>query len=117
LTGAAAPEAQRAGDEAPSDHNPLWPLRSSGDPRSALCGAPHKAEFERTIIVERTLDGLAAARRAGKRLGRPPKKRRPDPAKVAELRKAGRTWPQIATALRCSERMARRMLDRARQKR
>lgn len=29
------------------------------------------AEFERAVIVERTLDGLAAARRAGKKLGRP----------------------------------------------
>jgi DNA invertase Pin-like site-specific DNA recombinase len=75
------------------------------------------AEFERTIIVERTLDGLAAARRAGKRLGRPPKKRRPTPAQVDELRQAGRTWPQIAAALKCSPRMAQRALDQGAQKR
>ena len=36
------------------------------------------AEFERAVIVERTLDGLAAARRAGKKLGRPIGERAPD---------------------------------------
>jgi DNA invertase Pin-like site-specific DNA recombinase len=40
---------------------------------SALCGAPHKAEFERSLIRERTQAGLAAARRAGRTGGRPPK--------------------------------------------
>lgn len=30
------------------------------------------AEFERALIVERTLEGLARARKQGKRLGRPP---------------------------------------------
>ena len=40
---------------------------------SALCGALHKAEFERSLIRERTQAGLAAARRAGRTGGRPPK--------------------------------------------
>ena len=40
---------------------------------SALCEAPHKAEFERSLIRERTQAGLAAARRAGRTGGRPPK--------------------------------------------
>jgi DNA invertase Pin-like site-specific DNA recombinase len=43
---------------------------------SALCGAPHKAEFERSLIRlirERTQTGVAAARRAGLTGGRPPK--------------------------------------------
>jgi DNA invertase Pin-like site-specific DNA recombinase len=40
---------------------------------SALCEAPHKAEFERSLIRERTRAGLAAARRAGRTGGRPPK--------------------------------------------
>lgn len=35
-----------------------------------MCGY---AEYDRRIIVTRTLEGLAAARRRGKRLGRPPK--------------------------------------------
>jgi DNA invertase Pin-like site-specific DNA recombinase len=70
------------------------------------------AELERTVIVERTLDGLAAARRAGKRLGRPLGERAPAPERVAELRAAGRTWPQIAKRLRCTESSARRAFDR-----
>ena len=49
------------------------------------------AEFERAVIVERTLDGLAAARRAGKKLGRPLGERAPAPERVAELRATGRS--------------------------
>ena len=44
------------------------------------------AESERAVIVERTLDGLAAARRAGKKLGRPLGKSAPLPERVATLR-------------------------------
>src|SRR5260370_39818657 len=39
---------------------------------SALCEAPHKAEFERAMIVERVKAGLSRARAQGKRLGRRP---------------------------------------------
>ena len=70
------------------------------------------AEFERAVIVERTLDGLAAARRAGKRLGRPLGKSAPSPERVAALRTAGRTWPQVAHRLGCTIASARRALDR-----
>jgi len=70
------------------------------------------AEFERAVIVERTLDGLAAARRAGKKLGRPLGKSAPSPERVAELRAAGRTWPEVARRLRCTESSARRALAR-----
>src|SRR5690242_10543561 len=38
---------------------------------SALCGAPHKAQFERSLIQERVQAGLAAARRRGRHGGRP----------------------------------------------
>jgi hypothetical protein len=38
---------------------------------SALCGAPHKAEFEHELIVERTKAGLASARARGRNGGRP----------------------------------------------
>jgi DNA invertase Pin-like site-specific DNA recombinase len=51
------------------------------------------AEFERAVIVERTLDGLAAARRAGKKLGRPLGKSAPAPERVAALRAAGDRAP------------------------
>ncbi len=70
------------------------------------------AEFERAVIVERTLDGLAAARRAGKKLGRPLGKNAPAPERVAALRAAGRSWPAIARRLRCTVGSARRALAR-----
>ncbi len=70
------------------------------------------AEFERAVIVERTLDGLAAARRAGKRLGRPLGERAPSRDRVAALRTAGRSWTEIARGLRCTVGSARRALAR-----
>jgi DNA invertase Pin-like site-specific DNA recombinase len=70
------------------------------------------AAFERAVIVERTLDGLAAARRAGKRLGRPLGKRAPAPERVAALRAAGHAWPVVARRLRCTIGSARRALQR-----
>jgi DNA invertase Pin-like site-specific DNA recombinase len=70
------------------------------------------AEFERAVIVERTLDGLAAARRAGKRLGRPLGKRAPSRERVAALRAAGKSWTAIARRLRCTVGSARRALQR-----
>jgi site-specific DNA recombinase len=39
---------------------------------SALCGAPHNAQFEREIISERTRDKMSAARRKGKWVGGTP---------------------------------------------
>jgi DNA invertase Pin-like site-specific DNA recombinase len=70
------------------------------------------AEFERAVIVERTLDGLAAARRAGKRLGRPLGAAAPAPERVAAMRAAGHAWPVIARRLRCTIGSARRALLR-----
>ena len=70
------------------------------------------AEFERSVIIERTLDGLAAARRAGKKLGRPIGERAPAPERVAALRAAGRSWTAIARRLRCTIGSARRAHDR-----
>jgi DNA invertase Pin-like site-specific DNA recombinase len=70
------------------------------------------AEFERAVIVERTLDGLAAARRAGKTLGRPLGDHAPAPERVAALRAAGRSWTVIARRLGCTIGSARRALDR-----
>jgi DNA invertase Pin-like site-specific DNA recombinase len=40
---------------------------------SALCEAPHKAEFERELIRERTMAGMRAAKRRGRHVGRPRK--------------------------------------------
>lgn len=56
------------------------------------------AEFERGIIKERVNAGLAAARKRGVRLGRPPMDRE-QAAKVKELRGSGMTFRAIAEQL------------------
>lgn len=57
------------------------------------------AEFERELIRSRVRSGLAAARARGKQLGRP--RVSPDAPRIAALRDAGRSWPQIAKTLGC----------------
>lgn len=71
------------------------------------------AEFERELIVERTRLGVEKARRAGKRIGRPISASAPDPATVAEKRRQGRSWGQIARSLGCKPSAARRAFARA----
>ena len=51
------------------------------------------AELERGLIVERVKAGLRNARAKGKQIGRP--KVNADAARVAALRKAGRSWSEI----------------------
>jgi DNA invertase Pin-like site-specific DNA recombinase len=55
------------------------------------------AEFERTLIVERTRAGVAAARRRGVRLGRPPA--RLDVERIRELQGQGLSIRKIAATL------------------
>jgi DNA invertase Pin-like site-specific DNA recombinase len=55
------------------------------------------AEFERELIRDRVRSGLAAARRKGKRLGRP--RVAVDIAKIRCLRAEGASWPTIAKKL------------------
>jgi DNA invertase Pin-like site-specific DNA recombinase len=78
-------------------------IRPGGDSMSRLLLTmlAAVAEFERDLIVERTRLGLENARRAGKRLGRPPHPK-PPRKRVRQLRKGGATWEQIAKRLRCS---------------
>ena len=69
------------------------------------------AEFEGDLIRERTLAGLDAARRRGKKLGRP--KRVFDQRQVRRarrLRASGRSVRSIAELLGVSKSMAQRML-------
>ena len=70
------------------------------------------AEFERTLIVERTRLGLARARRegtkSGKPFGRPRAVDKPTPAAVRRLRAAGKSWSEVAVELGCSIGRARR---------
>src|SRR5467141_2956945 len=57
------------------------------------------AELERSLIIERVKAGLRNARAKGKRLGRP--RVILDVYRIAELRDAGRSWPEIAKQLSC----------------
>lgn len=57
------------------------------------------AEFERALIRERTLDGLAAARARGSRLGRPPKVTEEHRERIRALHASGEGVRAIARAL------------------
>lgn len=63
------------------------------------------AELERTFISERTRQGIAHARREGRRLGRPPSD--VDGRMVAELRHVDASWPEVGLALGCAPSTAR----------
>ena len=72
------------------------------------------AEFEADLIRERTLAGLAAARRRGRRPGRPKAHRDPKVLhRVKRLRRAGRSFSQIAEALDVSKSMAAKLAREA----
>jgi len=66
------------------------------------------AEFERSIIRERVIEGQRRARAEGRHIGRPFADTAPEPAAVAALRKVGKSWSQVAAALACSPGQARR---------
>ena len=57
------------------------------------------AEFERSLIAERTAEGRARARREGRRLGRPPKLTAHQRALVIEWRSEGQDNAEIARTL------------------
>lgn len=65
------------------------------------------AEFERSLIAERTSLAAKAARRAGRPWGRR-REGGPQPHEVMELRASGASWAQIAERLGCTVAMARR---------
>ena len=71
------------------------------------------AEMEREVLRERTLDGLAAARRRGKHGGRPPALSSAQRREALRMRKDGRSLNEIAAILGCSERTVRRVLASA----
>jgi DNA invertase Pin-like site-specific DNA recombinase len=83
-------------------------LKSSPDPMTLfginILAAVAQAEHD--AIIERTIDGLAAARRRGSRLGRPPLEL-PDVAAVNAMVAGGASWPEIQRQLGCSEWAAR----------
>jgi putative DNA-invertase from lambdoid prophage Rac len=91
-------------------------VKPSGDPMSRLILTVLSgvAEFERSLIVERTRLGLDKARRAGKRLGRPINRNAPAHEDVMRLRCAGASWSRIALQLGCTPSAARRAAGRPR---
>ncbi|WP_419838040.1 recombinase family protein [Candidatus Poriferisodalis sp.] len=77
-------------------------LVDSGTPegRAVLTVIAAMAELERGLTRRRTTEGLQAAKRAGKRLGRPPSPHtRAAGARVAALRADGVAWRAIPAAL------------------
>jgi DNA invertase Pin-like site-specific DNA recombinase len=64
------------------------------------------AQFERDLIRERTLSGMAAARRRGARIGRPPVNI--DAEHVRGLRSQGLSWDKIAVQTGFSRETCRR---------
>jgi putative DNA-invertase from lambdoid prophage Rac len=65
------------------------------------------AEFERSLIAERTALAAKVAREAGRPWGRRAEAG-PEPSAVRALRGSGKSWSQIATRLDCTIAMARR---------
>jgi DNA invertase Pin-like site-specific DNA recombinase len=68
------------------------------------------AEFERSLLIERTRDGLAAARRRGSRIGRP--RVHVDLERALELRAQGESLRSIARELRVGASTVARALRR-----
>jgi DNA invertase Pin-like site-specific DNA recombinase len=66
------------------------------------------AEFERALIRERVISGLANARAKGTRLGRPP--RNPDVDQIRALRALGHSWRHIGTVMGIPESTVRRVV-------
>jgi DNA invertase Pin-like site-specific DNA recombinase len=64
------------------------------------------AEFERALIRERVISGLALAKSKGVRLGRP--RRNPDVEQIRALRRQGHTWRHIADFMGISLATAKR---------
>lgn len=65
------------------------------------------ADFERSLIRERTVLGLRKARASGKRIGRPLVLTPAKAAKVKQLRSAGRSWSEVAATVGCKVGAAR----------
>lgn len=61
------------------------------------------AQFEREIIRERVVAGLASAKRSGRRLGRPAKLTAADADTIRKLLADGETWNAVARTFRTSK--------------
>ena len=72
------------------------------------------AEYERTLIQERIMAGIAAARARGRKGGRKPKLTADDQAFVRDMVKAGMPITKIAARLKCSRHTVYKALAQAR---
>ena len=89
----------------------LGRIPQSGLVQSAFCGEPQKAEFERSIIRERTKAGLAEARKAGRKLGRRFKLSEADRQQIVYLVREGKmTAADCARTYRIHESNISRLL-------
>lgn len=84
-------------------------VRPTGDAMSQLILTVLSgvAEFERSLIAERTALAARAARRAGRPWGRR-REAGPEPQKVKALRARGASWSEVAPRFGCTVAMARR---------
>jgi DNA invertase Pin-like site-specific DNA recombinase len=71
------------------------------------------AEFERELIAERTRAGMSAAKRAGVRLGRPPKLTAAQIEKARARVAAGEAVVSVARSLEINQTTLARALQRA----
>jgi DNA invertase Pin-like site-specific DNA recombinase len=69
------------------------------------------AEFERSLIAERTAEGRTRAKRAGKRLGRPPKLSAHQRRAVLAMREQGQDNAEIARTLGVSRSTISRIVN------
>lgn len=90
----------RESDQSADDRDIVW-LVSFLAKAGSLEDLRRLARLGRSLLGQRTKLGLEAARRAGKRLGRPPVAR-PPAAEVRRRRHAGETWEAVAEGLACS---------------
>jgi putative DNA-invertase from lambdoid prophage Rac len=63
---------------------------------SAVCGAPHTAQFERDLLIERTHSGLARAKAEGTKLGRKATLEPEQRAAVRDALEAGASVSEVA---------------------
>jgi len=75
------------------------------------------AEYERSLIVERTRAGLAAARRRGAKIGRPRALDRKQRDRVLRLAQSGKSQREIASLVETSQATVARVLREARARR
>jgi putative DNA-invertase from lambdoid prophage Rac len=70
------------------------------------------AEFERDLLIERTLSGQARAKAQGKRFGRPPSLDETQAATAVEMLRSGQSVSAVARSLKTSRKTINRLTAR-----